>query len=67
MIILFIFLILIYFINLKFDLKNFNYEYLEKKNTTIINGLFVIIVFFSLGKIGQLMDTPFLFYSGYGI
>ncbi|MBQ7373244.1 MAG: acyltransferase [Clostridia bacterium] len=60
--------------------------YLDKKQTKSIQGIFVILVFFShfasyinaenildksfvliTSKIGQLMVTMFLFYSGYGI
>lgn len=53
---------------------------LDKKQTTCINGIFVVFVFLShfgqyeimpwneiLLAIGQLMVAPFLFYSGYGI
>lgn len=53
---------------------------LDKKQTTCINGIFVLFVFLShfgqyetmpwngiLLAIGQLMVAPFLFYSGYGI
>lgn len=53
---------------------------LDKKETTCINGIFVVFVFLShfgqyetmpwdriLSAIGQLMVAPFLFYSGYGI
>lgn len=53
---------------------------LDKKQTTCINGIFVVFVFLShfgqyetmpwdriLSAIGQLMVAPFLFYSGYGI
>ena len=45
-----LYIFLIYFIILiigtKYN-KNFNKEYLNKKNTTIVNGLFIVIVFFS--------------------
>ena len=45
-----LYIFLIYFIILiigtKYN-KSFNKEYLNKKNTTIVNGLFIIIVFFS--------------------
>lgn len=47
MIILFIILIILFLINSKISLKDNNQEYISKKQTTIINGLFVIIVFFS--------------------
>lgn len=53
---------------------------LDKKQTTCVNGIFVILVFLSHfcqyeimkwafipQSIGQLMVAPFLFYSGYGI
>ena len=45
---LYIFLIyfIIFIIGIKYN-KNFNKEYLNKKNTTIVNGLFILIVFFS--------------------
>ena len=84
MIFFFLILILLFISNIHF--KKFDRDYLNINNTTIINGLFVVIVFFShfisynhgfnkidlyfvkfIGKIGQLMVTTFLFYSGYGI
>ena len=47
MIIFLLVLMLIFLINIKFDFKNFNKNYMSADNTRIINGLFVIIVFFS--------------------
>ena len=86
MTIIFIILIIILLSNSKIYLKENNFEYMSKKQTTIINSMFLILVFYShfytyinninqmdvclkfiIGKIGQLMVTTFLFYSGYGI
>lgn len=86
MIYFFVLLIIIYLINVKLNFKGLNKDYMSKYNTTILNGVFVMIVFFShflsynpnldsfsvplkfiTSKIGQLMVTPFLFYSGFGI
>ena len=57
-------------------------HYLSKETTTSVNGLFIVIVFFShvqsyhvlpdpvrtvTSALGQLMVAMFLFYSGYGV
>lgn len=57
-------------------------HYLSKETTTSVNGLFIIVVFFShvqsyvalpdpihivTAALGQLMVAMFLFYSGYGV
>lgn len=47
MIIIFIILMTFFLINSKISLKNNNQGYMSKEQTTIINGLFVLIVFFS--------------------
>lgn len=86
MIIYFIIYLLLILFSIRF--VNNNKEYLDKKQTTCINGIFIILVFFShfysyyqnnldgiinkipwmiISKFGQLVVTPFLFFSGYGI
>ncbi len=86
MLYIFIIFILISFIGINFqNIKGIDGDALSKERTTMINGIFVVIVLFShfnsyatsdiavdkiyclFFKIGQLMVTPFLFYSGYGI
>ena len=81
-----IFIVLVLLSIRKIYIKDENKDYLSRENTLIVNGIFVILVFFShfysyyteskfmdsipqiiLGKIGQLMVTTFLFFSGYGI
>ena len=47
MIIIYLFFIIVFFIGARFLFRGFNYDYISKNNTTIINGLFVITVFFS--------------------
>lgn len=47
MIIVFVFFILLFFINCKFYIKSFNQNYLDKNNTIRVNGMFVMIIFFS--------------------
>ena len=60
-----------------------NKDYLSKETTTSVNGLFILVVFFShiqqyhndlptpvhsvTAALGQLMVAMFLFYSGYGV
>lgn len=81
-----LFLILLVFYRIKIKpIKNSD-DFLSKTNTTSINGIFVLIVFYShlttyfepiMSKdfmmfnfreyLGQLMVTPFLFFSGYGV
>ena len=41
------FFVLLFIFNIKYYHNNFNKEYLSKKNTTIVNGFFLILVFFS--------------------
>ena len=84
MIFIYLIFIIIFLLGVRF-VKD-NPDYLDKNTTTIINGMFVITVFFShflsyvvtnnvydeymltvVHKIGQLMVTSFLFYSGFGI
>lgn len=86
MIYLFIIFILFSLIGVNFkNVSGIDYDALTIDRTTMINGFFVGIVFFShfnsyvttnnsfdniyysFFKIGQLMVTTFLFYSGYGI
>ena len=47
MIIFFIILVLVFLKDIKVNIKDFNKEYMSRNNTTIINGIFVIIVLFS--------------------
>lgn len=47
MIFIFLLFIILFVIGIKFTGKETNHEYLSKDTTTIINGLFVIMVFFS--------------------
>ena len=47
MIIIYLVFLCVFLIGIKFTKKDFNEEYLSKNTTTIINGLFVVTVFFS--------------------
>lgn len=86
MIYIFMMFILISLVGINFkNINGIDYDALTIKRTTMINGFFVGIVFFShfnsyaitnnlidsiyysFFKMGQLMVTTFLFYSGYGI
>ena len=42
-----LFLILLSFIGIKINIKAFNHDYMSKKCTTCINGIFILIVFYS--------------------
>lgn len=86
MIVFFLLIFIFYFIDSNIKIIGFHKDYLDRKNTLVVNGAFVLIIFLShftsyfhgtntldqmlvilLEKIGQLMVTTFLFYSGYGI
>lgn len=74
-------------LNITYVKNGLNDKYISKENSKKINGIFVLLVFFShisqqitlssewidnyfsiiISKIGQLMVTTFIFYSGYGI
>ncbi len=47
MVFIFLLLIVIYLISIKINFKDLNFNYIDRSNTTIINGIFVVIVFFS--------------------
>ena len=43
----FLFIVVLSLFGAKFFLKKFNYDYLSKKNTTCVKGIFILIVFYS--------------------
>lgn len=56
MIFIFSIFIIVFIIGIRFTGKDFNREYINKESTTIINGLFVVMVFFSHFK--QYLTNP---------
>ena len=56
MIFIYLFFLILFLLRTKFLKKNFNIDYLSKRTTTIINGIFVITIFFSHFKT-YLMNT----------